>query len=161
MAKRNPPTVYVFKVALQGAKRIWRRIAVRSDQTLDDFHEAIFDAFDRDDEHLYSFFFLPPGSRGRAAFRDAPEYTHPYNAEEGDLFGDRPLDNAAETPLRKLGLVPRQRFQYLFDFGDEWWHEVTVERTDAPVEEGEYPRVLERRGESPPQYPETDEDEDE
>jgi hypothetical protein len=55
--------------------------------------------------------------------------------------------------------VPRQVFLYLFDFGDEWWHEVTVERTDAPMEAGTYPRVVDGRGKSPPQYPEDDEDE--
>jgi hypothetical protein len=38
MAKPIEATAYVFKVALQAAKGIWRRIAVRSDQTLDDFH---------------------------------------------------------------------------------------------------------------------------
>jgi hypothetical protein len=40
MAKRVAASVVVFKVALQGRKGIWRRIAVRSDQTLDDLHEA-------------------------------------------------------------------------------------------------------------------------
>ena len=159
MAKRTKPTVYLFKVALQGAKRIWRRIAVRSDQTLDAFHEAVFKAFDRYDEHLYSFYFPQPGSRGREVLRDAVEYTHPYNAEQDDLFGDRPLHNAAKTRLSALHLEPGQTFLYLFDFGDSWWHEVKVERTDAPVEAGSYPRIVDRRGDSPPQYPEDDEDE--
>jgi hypothetical protein len=159
MPKRAKPTVYLFKVALQGAKRIWRKIAVRSDQTLDAFHGAIFKAFDRYDEHLYSFYFPQPGSRGREVLRNAVEYTHPYNAEQDDFFGDRPPHNAAKTPLRDLHLVPEQTFLYLFDFGDDWWHEVKVERTDAPVEAGSYPRIVDRRGESPPQYPEDDEDE--
>jgi hypothetical protein len=158
MAKRIKPSVHVFKVALQGAKRIWRTIAVRSDQTLDDLHAAIYQAFDRDDEHLYSFFFPRPGTRSRAALHDAPEYTHPFNAEEDPLDPD--LHNAARTTIGKLGLVPKQRFLYLFDFGDEWWHEVTVERVGDPVEEGPYPRVLERHGNSPPQYPGDEEEEE-
>ena len=58
-----PESVYVFKVALSGSKRIWRRIAMRPAQTLDDLHEAIFTAFDRYDEHLYSFFFPTSQSR--------------------------------------------------------------------------------------------------
>jgi hypothetical protein len=48
--------VFIFKVALQGDEDIWRRIAVREDQTLDDLHRAIVEAFDRDDDHLYSFY---------------------------------------------------------------------------------------------------------
>ena len=55
-------TLYMFKVALSQQKRIWRRIGIRSDQTLDDLHAAIFDAFDRFDEHLYSFYIPPPGA---------------------------------------------------------------------------------------------------
>src|SRR5438105_5003239 len=36
---------------------ISRTIQIRGDQTLEDLHEAIFDAFDREDEHLYEFQF--------------------------------------------------------------------------------------------------------
>ncbi len=64
MAKNKTWSIYTFKVALKGAKGIWRRIEVAGKQTLDDLHEAIFEAFDREEEHLYSFYFPPPGSRG-------------------------------------------------------------------------------------------------
>ncbi len=129
--KSTTAKVYVFKVALKGAKRIWRRIALRSDQTLNDLHEAIFDAFDRYDEHLYSFYIPPLESQGRARLREATEYTHPYAAEEPGPFSDDPINNAAETTIDDLKLVKGQRFDYLFDFGDSWWHEITVEETEA------------------------------
>ena len=50
-----PAPIFVLKVALEGDKSVWRRIAFRGDQTLDDVHEAVYRAFDRYDEHLYSF----------------------------------------------------------------------------------------------------------
>lgn len=149
------PKVYVFKVALREAKQIWRRIAIRSDQTLDDLHAAIYAAFDREEEHLYSFYVAPFGRKGRARLRDAEEYTHPFALEDA-LFPDSRLRSAAETRIGDLTLRVRQRLHYLFDFGDSWWHELTVEQTDGPVEKGEYPRILEKQGESPPQYPEPD-----
>jgi Plasmid pRiA4b ORF-3-like protein len=153
--------IFVFKVALKGAKRIWRRIALRGDQTLDDLHEAIYEAFDRDDEHLYSFYFPRPGSKGRARVRNAIEYACPYAREDpwGDFDDDSPCDTAAAT-LQPLGLKPRQVFFYLFDYGDEWWHEITVERVNAEFEKGDYPRVVEKHGKSPPQYPDLDDDDD-
>jgi len=150
--------VFVFKVALAGEKHIWRRLALRSDQTLDDLHWAIFRAFDRDDEHLYSFYFPRPGTKGRARMRDALEYTCPYACEEPSPFSDEVLHNAAESELGALGLKPRQVFFYLFDFGDEWWHQIAVEKIDAEPEKGKYPRVLEKAGESPPQYPDADDE---
>lgn len=68
---------YVFKVALKGTKRIFRAIALRGDQTLEDLHEAIFAAFNRYDEHLYSFYF-PKAPTGRATAGPIPrEYTAP------------------------------------------------------------------------------------
>jgi hypothetical protein len=154
MAKHKTPqssTAVVFKVALAGRKSIWRRIAVRTDQTLDDLHEAIFAAFDRDDEHLYAFYFPPPGTKSlRNVRRNSIEYTSP-EADDGG-------ESAAEVTLESLSLQPKQMFYYLFDFGDEWWHEVTVEQTDAPVDARNYPRLLESKGKSPAQY-ELDEDE--
>jgi hypothetical protein len=150
--------VFIFKIALAGAKRVWRRIAVRGTQTLDDLHEAIYNAFDRYDEHLYSFYFPKPGSKGRARIRDGQEYTcsHMLESPGGDEWGAKSTD----TKLTSLGLTPKSKFYYLFDFGDEWWHEITVEKTAAPSEKGKYPRILETHGPSPPQYPDADEDEE-
>ena len=151
-------SVFVFKVTLVGARSVWRRIAVRGNQTLNDLHEAIFQAFDRDDEHTYSFFFPRPGRKGQAALRGAQEYTHPFNAAEPGPFADKPLKSAGTTRLSALGLTAGRTFLYLFDFGDEWWHEITVEETDAPDDKGQYPRIIEKRGKSPPQYPDLEED---
>ena len=147
--------VYTFKVylgkKLKKRPRVWRTIAIRGDQTLDDLHNAIFDAFDRWDEHLYSFYL-----RGE-------EFTAP--AEEpavpglfAGLFGS-PGKDAGEAVVNELGLGVGDWFTYLFDFGDEWWHVVELVGTEEKGGLGaEYPVVLERRGESPPQYPDIDEE---
>ncbi len=158
-SKRDPnATVFVFKVALQAQKKIWRRIALRSDQTLDDFHDCIFDAFDRYDEHLYSFYLPPPGSKGRRAIMDAVEYTSPIMLEQSGPFGWTEAYDASKTAIHSLRLETKCQLRYLFDFGDDWWHEITVEQIDGTPDDGKYPRVVERRGESPPQYPDLEED---
>ena len=77
---------------------------------------------------------------------------------ESDEFWDEPAASAAKAKIGSLGLKPRQGFLYLFDFGDEWWHEITVEQVDAPAEKGNYPCVLDSRGQSPPQYPDEDDE---
>lgn len=156
MMASKAATVYTFKVALAGHKGIWRQIAVRGHQTLDHLHEAIFTAFNRYDEHLYSFYFPRPGQRGRAALRDAVEYTHPY-ALSG-RFGDDESKDASKARLEGLGLRAGQQFRYLFDFGDSWWHDITVEKIDKAGQPGKYPRVIEKHGASPPQYPDVDEE---
>ena len=58
-----PATLYVLSVFLMGGptsekfdnKVINRVIEIRGDQTLEDLHQAIFEAFDREEEHLYEF----------------------------------------------------------------------------------------------------------
>lgn len=151
-------TVHVCRVALAGDKRIWRRIAVRSDQTLDDLHAAIFRAFDRFDEHLYSFFLPPPGAKGRAALQESVEYTSPVMIEEADPFGGRPAHNAGTTTIGALGLRAGRTLRYLFDFGDSWWHDITVEQIDGKPGPGRYPKVVEKHGTSPAQYPDPEDD---
>lgn len=110
MTEAKETKVYIFKVALTDAKRIWRRIAMRGDQTLEKLHRAIFEAFDRHDSHLYSFYFPKPGARGRARLRDAAEYTHPYVLEDNP-FDDRELNNAATTKIHELNLEKGQNFR--------------------------------------------------
>jgi hypothetical protein len=153
MARRtHSENEYLFKVNLKGAKRIWRLIATRGDQTLDDLHQAIFDAFDRFDAHLYSFYF-PNAPRRRSAAGPIPkEYAAPFLVEEPDPFGTQRRFNAARTRLDTLGLTVGQQFEYLFDFGDSWWHEVTVEQVGPIVSSRRYPEVVEKHGRSPAQY---------
>ncbi len=151
MPKTAAVTVYSLKVALKDQKSIWRLIEIRGDQTLDDLHQAIFSAFERDDEHLYSFYLPKPGTRGRARLAGAREFTHPSCV---DSFGDQ--KDASETTLDDLCPRVRGKFEYLFDFGDSWWHEITVESKSTDLDEGNYPRVVKKRGKAPPQYEDPD-----
>lgn len=141
-----PATVFRLKVSLVGAKDIWRTIDVLSNQTLEDLHYAIQQAFDWDDDHLYAFFMS-----GKAWDRST-EYLRPE--------GMQPGDRSSRVRLDRLGLRARKRFLYIFDFGDEWRHDIRVEKAGLPPEGGDYPRIVEEHGEAPPQYGGWDEDDE-
>ena len=146
--------IYILKVALEGDRSIWRRIAIRGDQTLDDLHAAIYQAFDRDDEHLYAFYIgTKIGKQTRRQFlRNAMRYMPPY-ALDSYMEREGEAKNVEKSTIASLHLVARQGFYYLFDFGDEWWHFITVENIDAEMDPKlRYPTVIDRRGESPAQY---------
>ena len=124
-----------------------RKIEARGDHTLADLHYAIFDAFDREDEHLYEYQF---GGK-RPMNPDARRYGPPMATV--DPFGDRDGSADAErTTLDSLGLATGDVFGYWFDFGDDWWHQVAVLTIDGNAPRGKLPRVTRRVGESPPQY---------
>lgn len=123
-----------------------RTIRMRGDQTLDTLHEAIFKAFNRFDDHLYEFQF------GKKPMdRDARRYVIPM--EDDFWLSDDPAAGFTDaTTLDGLGLRLRERFFYWFDFGDNWWHAITVVEIDAGPARGKFPRVIAKVGKSPPQY---------
>jgi Plasmid pRiA4b ORF-3-like protein/LexA DNA binding domain len=147
-AAATPANLYVLSVFLQNGpvskkfanKEISRVIEIRGDQTLEQLHHAIFQAYDRWDEHLFEFQF------GKRPFDpDGPTYGVP----------DRPPEktkDARTTRLDDLGLKPERVFGYWFDFGDDWYHQVQVERIEQAIPTVTYPRVIKRVGKSPPQY---------
>lgn len=147
---------YVFKVALKRSKRIFRTIAVRGDQSLGDLHEGIFVAFDRYDAHLYCFYFPKAPSRRETTGPIPKEYTAPQLFDGPDPFSRVRRFDAAQSRLDDLRLKPGQQFEYLFDFGDSWWHEGTLVAVNSSVLRARYPQVRESRGNSPPQYEASD-----
>ena len=123
-------------------KEISRVIEIRGDQTLEDLHHAIFKAYDRWEEHLYEFQF------GKRPFDpEGPNYGFPLQAEEGETDGRR-----STTKLDDLDLKPERVFRLPVDFGDDWFHQVQVDRIEQAIATVTYPRVMKRVGKSPPQY---------
>src|SRR5208283_2833520 len=99
-----------------------RTIQIRGNQTLEDLHDTIFDAFGRWEEHMYEFQF----GKGPVDPK-APRYVLPkaYEMEMG--YDKRPAGRVDQTTIGSLGLEVGRRFGYLFDFGDNWWHQINVE----------------------------------
>lgn len=124
---------YIFKVALSGS--CWRTIALHDSQTLLDLHTWIQRAFSFMDDHLYAF------------YMDGQPYSRNcYNA---------PYDNAGPyvdaVTIAELYLEEGQQFLYLFDFGDEWLFQVTVEKIYEGVDDC-VPGIRKEKGKAPTQY---------
>ena len=122
---------------------ISRTVEIRGDQTLAELHQILFKAFDRFDERLYEFQIGGKGPNDPKARR----YGLPAAEEEGGMAGD-----VAETTLDALKLKQDAVFGYWFDFGDDWWHQVTVLTIEQKTPKGQYPKVTNKIGKSPPQY---------
>ena len=120
-----------------------RTIDIRGSQTLDMLHQVIFDAFDREDPHMYEFQIGGKKPMDKKAVR--------YGIA---LDSDDPEEKSAKTTaIDALNLKAGGTFFYWFDFGDDWWHEIRLLAVNPPAKgRGRYPRIVERSGESPPQY---------
>jgi hypothetical protein len=107
----STPDIYQFHVWLRGiSPMIWRRLLLRSDQTLADLHYTLQIAFGWSDFHLHRFrihgqdFGVP--RRVGLSFHASAQQVH-----------------LAEFHFR-LG----ERFLYEYDFGDQWEHQIRLER---------------------------------
>jgi hypothetical protein len=130
-----------------------RTIEIRGDQTLAHLHRAILHAFDREEEHMYEF------QIGGKRPMDPKARRYVLRMAMDDPSGDsRVAGDVARTTIESLGLKTGEAFGYWFDFGDDWWHQVDVRAIDESVPRGKLPRVTRRVGESPPQYPDWEEE---
>jgi hypothetical protein len=115
MAKTTAPTdpaVLSLKVTLRNIRPpIWRRILMSSGMTLGDLNLAIQATIGWGSSHLHAF-------------------------EIGDRqFGDRSvMDDVENEDRRTLGDLMKsgmRRFRYTYDFGDNWQHDILIEKTPA------------------------------
>jgi len=134
----NPNGAYVFKVVYQRDRRVQLVVEVGAEQTLADLHRVIQNGLDWDDDHLYAFYINGPHDE---------ELTFGRRFEEGDP----PF--AAQAVLGELGLRPGDRFDYLFDFGDNHAFDVEVKEVKEAPAAGRLPRVVELSCDPPEQYP--------
>lgn len=126
--------------------KVIRKIELEDEQTLDDLHEAIiYKSFGWDDPHMYSFYMNnKPFSRNKKM-----EYSC---CPEGDWFIEE-KPNSTKTKLKNLNLKKRQKFLFVFDFGDDHQFGIKVEDFGVAEKEKKYPLVLEEIGKAPKQYP--------
>ena len=132
-----------------------RTIEIRADQTLNQLHRAIFEAFDRWDDCHLSEFHLGQKPRDRYAER----YVLPFIYEDPHDLDEAPAAGSmTQTRLGSLDLKVGSVFWYWYDFGDNWYHEIRALAIGDTEPGVRYPRVTARVGESPPQYPPLDEE---
>jgi hypothetical protein len=128
-------TVHRVKVSLYGAKPpVWRRLEIPSAMPLNLVHAVLQIAFDWYGYHLHAFEtacgeFGSPGQDGDWAERQ---------------------DEAAAT-LAQVAGAERGKVVYSYDFGDDWRHDIVVEKI-IPAEPGvAYPRCTGGRRDAPPE----------
>ena len=135
--RSSPVPVYQLKVALQGAKPpIWRRIQVPGDTTLAQLHQIVQICMDWEDVHLHQFVI------------DRTCYTIP---DSDDFWQTRRPKNEAKFTLHDLEKKIQPHFEYTYDFGDNWVHRITLEKTLPPGEGNPCPVLVTGRRAAPPE----------
>jgi hypothetical protein len=115
----------------------WRRVLVPATATLGDLHDIIRITFAWDDDHLHAF------TVGRRRYGD-PDF---------DFEDDENKFTLADVVSRG-----RKSMSYVYDFGDNWLHDIDVEKVVEPDAATAYPVCVAGRGDAPVEDVGEDED---
>jgi len=134
----DPARIYQLKIALPYIKpAIWRRLEVSGDMTFAALHAVIQRAMGWEDDHLWAFYVekieVSPAS------------------EQMDFPGVPRAQPADGTTLDQMLAGRRIKFRYVYDMGDDWLHEVKVEKVFAPEPKVAYPRCTGGERACPPE----------
>ena len=134
MTARPLRSIYQLKVALQGSQPlIWRRLLIASTDGLEDLHIAIQVAMGWTNSHLHEFV------KGR------DRYGMPDEEFQSDIRDE------ADYRLDQILKKEKDKLNYIYDFGDDWEHEVVLEKI-LPFESSKpLPVCLQCEGACPPE----------
>ncbi len=141
-AKAYTLRVYLVRGPYGGpaeGREIYRTIKVRSDQTLEDLHYAIFCSYERIQDEEYEFSLglgRRPGGFGPGIAAGS------LGDPEGPVL-------PPQVTLGSLDLEEDQVFRYRFDPVEEWVHLIHVLSIEKAASSEEYPMLLERVGFAP------------
>ena len=127
----GPAPVYQLKVSLRGTKPpIWRRLLVPADISLARLHATLLAAFGWHGGHM-----------------------HVFETAYGDFgHANRELGHRADgaVTLEQVAPQARDKIRYTYDFGDDWVHDIVVEKVLDPDPSTAYPRCTGGKRAAPP-----------
>jgi len=105
-----------FKIQIKNIidPSVWRRLVVPEQFTFLRMHKVIQVSFGWDDYHLFQF-----SPKGYASY---PIIGIPDSEFAADTL------EAKKIKLSEIFTIPKQNFNYIYDFGDDWVHKLWLEK---------------------------------
>lgn len=133
--KELDPTIYQLRISLMDTRPpIWRRVLVPANMDLDTLHKVIQRSMGWFDCHLH-------------AFQIGNEQ---YSVPDPDSL-ELNTHDSTKFRLSDFGFQEKSKFRYWYDFGDDWLHEVLVEKILAREENQQYPFCVKAKRACPPE----------
>jgi hypothetical protein len=130
MPGASTPTVHQLKIGLQGAAPpLWRRLQIPSAASLGFLHDVIQETFGWEGYHLHRFH----DERGR-------QWGDPEFSDGGGFGAAATFADEEEAGLGKVLRAEGAVLSYTYDFGDDWRHQIEVEKIMPLDPDVTYPR---------------------
>ena len=140
MGKGSRKEIYQLKITLNGSKPpIWRRVQTPASTTLEMVHEIIQQSMEWVNYHLHEF-------HVKDMLIGDPEQLCGWGMDRDDEVIDE-----AEITLVELKLREGAKFEYVYDFGDYWQHEILLEKKLERERGTEYPVCIKAVKSGPPE----------
>jgi len=134
--KQRPAKLLQLRITLLDIDPpILRRVLVTDDLTFAQLHKVIQAAMGWGDYHMHEFEVggqrIGDSAPGLFGFGSAPRPLSEKKTRLSDVLGNR------------------RKFRYWYDFGDDWWHEIAIEK--RLLDDGLGPRLLAGERACPPE----------
>lgn len=132
-------SIFKLKITLVGSKpTIWRKVLVKNTTTFEQLHYTIQIVMGWENYHLYDF--------------DVKNYKI-SEPEDDDFASFSRVERVDSSKLKLKDIVfeENEKFKYTYDFGDNWVHQIEVEKI-LPREKGlTYPICVDGKNNCPPE----------
>ncbi|MCL5742562.1 MAG: plasmid pRiA4b ORF-3 family protein [Acidobacteria bacterium] len=137
MTTKKVKAIFQLKVSLRDIEpSIWRSVQVAEDTKLPRLHRVLQLLFNWENYHLHDFIV------GRRV------YSVP---DPDDAFNERKVIDERHVPLNRIVDRVGDSFEYVYDFGDDWRHDVLLEAILLPSPDVFYPRCIAGARNGPPE----------
>lgn len=135
--------IYKFRAILDAEEDVFRDIAIQEDDTLEDLHNAIVNAFGFDGMEVASFYTCDDQWNQE---EEIPMF------DSGDVPGEMKI--MSDYPLNQLLGADQTKIIYVYDFINMWTFLVELAAIEEPESSETYPALLFSHGELPNTAPE-------
>lgn len=130
--------IYQLKISLQESEPlIWRTIQVKSDITFLELHVTIQQAMGWNHSHLFEF--------------RLGDVVIELENEDDDFFDEEDKLNSEVEVLSNHINRKGADFSYIYDLGDNWYHEIKLEAIQEEVKSTKYPVCISGAMNCPPE----------
>ncbi|KAA3612168.1 MAG: plasmid pRiA4b ORF-3 family protein [Calditrichaeota bacterium] len=126
--------IYQIKVTLQDSNPpIWRQLLIDPEISLYDLHKIIQIAMGWSNSHLHQFII------------NKEYYSIPHEDDWQPVIDER------KTHVKKIASAEGKKFIYEYDFGDNWSHDIVVEKILSVEQDSQYPKCIKGKRACPPE----------
>lgn len=133
----TPQQALQLRITLLNVKPpVRRRVLVSANLTFLQLHNVIQAAMGWEDCHMHEF--------------EVGKQRIGTSSKEDSFFGGEP---ALSESRHRLGetLANHKKFRYWYDFGDDWWHEITIEKRLDAMPDDQHARLIDGENACPPE----------